>query len=201
MNGAVGSVLISPQTILTVRSGSGNGGTDEDSGRDLLDCPPSEQPLHPSASVRATEYAEEVAPTRCSLLSCWLDMRHSCRVLVAILVLAGLLPTAFGRTNIVCLEASGRVSFGCNDIVPDEVAVRLAVRIPILGFGSEACGFCHGFAIGQAVTHSNQDLVHAVGMITAPYHLALSQPTSMIQHQSFPVPILDSSGSSSPLKC
>lgn len=128
-------------------------------------------------------------------------MRHSCRILAAILVLAGLLPSAFARASVVCIEASGRVSFGCNDIVPDEVAVRLEASIPILGFGSQACGFCHDFAIGQAVTHSNQDLARPVEMIAPVCPLVLPQSASMVQHQSFPVPVLDSSGSTSPLKC
>ena len=128
-------------------------------------------------------------------------MRRSCRILVAVFVLAGLLPTAFRRPNIVCVEASGRVSFGCNDVVPDEVAVRLAVPIPIFAFGSQACGFCHDFAIGQAVTHSNQDLAPPIGIIGAAYELVLLRPASIVQHQSSPVPILDSSGDSSPLKC
>lgn len=126
-------------------------------------------------------------------------MRRSCRILVAIFVLAGLLPTAFGRPNIVCIEASGRVSFGCKDVIPDEVAIRLAV--PISGFGSQACGFCHDFGIGQATTHAHQDLAPPVGIIRAAYELILSRPASMVQHQSFRVPILDSSGSNSPLKC
>ena len=126
-------------------------------------------------------------------------MRHSVRILVGVVVLAGLLPTAFGRPNIVCIEASGRVSFGCNDVIPDEVAVRFAA--PTFGFGSQACGFCHDFAIGQVVTHSNQDLAPPVGIIRAAYELILLRPASMVQHQSFPVPILDSSGGSSPLKC
>ena len=128
-------------------------------------------------------------------------MRRSCRILVAVFVLAGLLPTAFGRPNIVCIEASGRVTFGCNDVVPDEVAARLAVPMPIFGFGSQACGFCHDFAIGQAIAHSNQDLAPTVGIIRAAQQVVLLRHASMVQHQSFPVPILDSSGGNSPLKC
>ena len=126
-------------------------------------------------------------------------MHHSCRILVAVLVLAGILPTALGRPSIVCVEATGRVSLGCNDVVPDEIAVRMAG--PIFGFGSQACDFCHDFAIGQAVTHSNQEFVRPVGMTRTAYEQALPNPISVVQHQSFPVPILDSSGSSSPLKC
>lgn len=55
VKGVAGSVLISPQTILTVRSGSDNRRTGEDSGRTLLDCPHSSFSTR-LASVRATEY-------------------------------------------------------------------------------------------------------------------------------------------------
>lgn len=121
------------------------------------------------------------------------------RIFAAILVLTALLPTTFGRVNVICVESSGRISFGCDDIVPDELRVGSG-SVPLqLGSSSQDCGFCHDYIVGQAVTqsvHISASPVLVIGQLDV-----LSHPISADQEESKPVPILDSSGSISPLKC
>ena len=124
-------------------------------------------------------------------------MIGSLRILAAALVLTALVPTILGRPNLICAESSGRTSYGCNDLVPDEVAARLALPIS-LGLCSQNCGFCHDYIIGQAVTQSFQNSSLPVAL-TGAHRLVL--PLSMLRTQSFPVAAVDSSGSISPLKC
>jgi hypothetical protein len=126
-------------------------------------------------------------------------MTHSLRILAAVLVLTGFVPTILGRPNLICVESSGRTSYGCNDLVPDELSARLALPVS-LGVCSEDCGFCHDYTIGQAVTQSLQTLALPVPLIEM-HRLALPRFVAMLQIQSFLVPPVDSSGSISPLKC
>ena len=126
-------------------------------------------------------------------------MTHCLRILAAVLVLTALVPTILGRPNLICIESSGRTSYGCNDLVPDEVSARLALPVT-LGACSQDCGFCHDYTIGQAVTQSRQTLVLPVALIGV-HGLVLPQRVSILQIQAFPVPPVDSSGSISPLKC
>lgn len=121
------------------------------------------------------------------------------RILVTVLVLGALMPNAFGRPNIICVESSGRVSYGCNDLVPDEVNLQLASPVSF-GVGSQDCGFCHDYTIGQAITQSFQTLVLPVALVGVPA-LVLPRRMPNLQTQSFPVAIVDSSGSIPPLKC
>ena len=120
------------------------------------------------------------------------------RILAAVLALTGV-STTLGRTNIICVESSGRISYGCNDLVPDEMSVRLAVPVT-LGACSQDCGFCHDYTIGQTVTQSFQTLALPVALIGA-HRFVLPQSVSMLQTKSSPVALFDSSGSISPLKC
>ena len=126
-------------------------------------------------------------------------MMHSVRILAAILVLTALVPTIAGQPNLICVESSGRTSYGCNDLIPDEVSARLASPVT-LGTCSQDCGFCHDYALGQTVTQSFQTLTLSVALIEV---LRLISPlrVSMLQAQSFCIGIVDSSGSVSPLKC
>jgi hypothetical protein len=121
------------------------------------------------------------------------------RILAAVLVLSALMPNAFGRPNVICIESSGRISYSCNDLVPDELNVHHTLPAS-LGVGSEDCGFCHDYTIGQAVTQSFQTLALPVALIEV-HRLDLPQRLSMLQTHSSPVAIVDSSGSISPLKC
>lgn len=119
------------------------------------------------------------------------------RILAAVLVLSALMPNAFGRPNIICVEASGRISYGCNDLVPDEVNVHHALPVS-LGVGSQDCGFCHDDTIGQAITQSFQILALPVALI---HRLVVPQRLSLLQTQTSPVGLVDSSGCILPLKC
>ena len=132
-------------------------------------------------------YLADIAMSRC-----W-------RILATVLVLAALMPNAFGRPNIVCVESSGRISYSCNDLIPDEVSVRLALPIS-LGVSSQDCGFCHDYTVGQTVTQSFQSLALPPALIAA-HRLVLPQRVSMLQPQSFTVSFVDTSGSISVLMC
>ena len=126
-------------------------------------------------------------------------MKRSCRIFAAILVLTGLVPTAFGRSNIICVEASGRISYGCNDVVPDEM--RANPTIPVqFGFSSEDCGFCRDYTVGQTLTQPFTHLAPPVP-VTASDEIVLRQSHSSVQNALLSVPVIDSSGSISPLKC
>lgn len=126
-------------------------------------------------------------------------MNRSCRIFAAVLVLTTLVPTAFGRTNIICVESSGRISYGCNDVVPDEVSAGLTTPAE-LGLSSQDCGFCHDYTVGQAVTQSFQDLALPVPVI-GQHEVVFSQRVFTFLNESQPVAVLDSSGTISPLKC
>jgi hypothetical protein len=126
-------------------------------------------------------------------------MSHFCRVLAAALALITLAPTVFGQPSLICVESSGRISYGCNDVVPDDIAARLAVPTH-LGLSSEDCGFCHDYAVGQAVTQSFHDSALPVPVIGL-HQEVFSLRISTLLNESQPVPLLDSSGSISPLKC
>jgi hypothetical protein len=126
-------------------------------------------------------------------------MRSSCRIVAAVWVLIALAPSAFAQPNVICVESSGRISYSCNDVVPDDVAARFAVPTH-LGLSSEDCGFCHDYAVGQAVTQSFQDLVLPVPLI-GPHQEAFFQRVSALLNESQAVAFLDSSGIISPLKC
>jgi hypothetical protein len=126
-------------------------------------------------------------------------MTPSLRIFAAVLVLTVLVPTTLGRPNIICVEPSGRTSYGCNDLIPDELSARLALPVT-LGLSSQDCGFCHDYTIGQALTQSFQTLALPVALIGL-HRLVLPQRVSMLQAESFLVAIVDSSGSISPLKC
>ena len=121
------------------------------------------------------------------------------RILAAVSVLTALMPNAFGRPNLICVESSGRTSYGCNDLVPDEVSARLASPIT-LGLCSQDCGFCHDYTLGQSVTQCFQTLALPVALTGVP-QLVVPLRVSMLQAHSFRVLIVDSSGSILPLKC
>lgn len=126
-------------------------------------------------------------------------MTRYLRILTAVLVLTALAPTILGRPDPICVEASGKVSYGCNDLVPDDINVHLALPAT-LGTFLQECGFCHDYAIGQTVTQSFHTLALPVALVGV-YPLVLPERLSMLPTQSFPVAITDSSGSKSPLKC
>lgn len=126
-------------------------------------------------------------------------MNRSRRIFAAILVLTALVPTAFGRSNIICIESSGRISYGCNDVVPDEMRANPAIPVP-RGFSSEDCGFCHDYTVGQTLTQPFEHLVPPLP-VTALHEIVLPQSHSSLRAALLPVPVIDSSGSISPLKC
>lgn len=126
-------------------------------------------------------------------------MNRSCRIFAAILVLTALVPTAFGRSNIICVESSGRISYGCNDVVPDEMRANPAIPVQF-GFSSEDCGFCHDYTVGQTVTQPFEHLLPPFP-VTGLHEIALRPSHSSIQDALLPVPVIDSSGRISPLKC
>ena len=126
-------------------------------------------------------------------------MRSSRRIVAAVWVLIALAPSAFAQPNVVCVESSGQVSYGCNDVVPDEMRVNPAVPVQY-GFSSENCGLCHDYTVGQALT---QLLVHSVPTlpVTPAHETLLRQYHSPVLNAILPVPAIDSSGGISPLKC
>ena len=126
-------------------------------------------------------------------------MKRASNILAAVLALITLVPTAFGRPNVVCVESSGRTSFGCADVLPDDMVARVAVpsqfSLPVQG-----CGFCHDFNFGNAVSHSFQDLA-LPSLVTDPHHGVPSRVVENLQGALQPVALLDSSGRVSLLKC
>jgi hypothetical protein len=120
------------------------------------------------------------------------------RILGAVLALYTLLPSVLGRPNIICVESSGRVSYGCDDLVPDELAARFGVPASA-GLSAQDCGFCHDFVVGQVIAHSIYILAAPIRAIDS-HLLALVQHNSITSDLSFPVSIIDSSGNP-PLKC
>lgn len=125
-------------------------------------------------------------------------MKISIRILGAVLALCTLLPSALGRPNIICVESSGRVSFGCDDLIPDELAAQFEGPASA-GISSQDCGFCHDFVVGQATAHSIDVLAAPIRAINR-HLLVLVQFNSITSALSFPVSIIDSSGNL-PLKC
>jgi hypothetical protein len=111
---------------------------------------------------------------------------------------ATLLATAFGRANIICVESSGRVSYGCEDVIPDELVVRASAPLQ-LGISTQECGFCHDYTVGHATTHSIEPFA-APGLAAVFQVLSFAQYNSIAHDLSFSVPIFDSSGNP-PLKC
>jgi hypothetical protein len=143
-------------------------------------------------------------PKIASLGALWyvaeIEMRRSGRIFAAILVLAALVPTAFGgRANLICIESSGRISFGCNDVVPDEIAAQFTGPTQ-LGLSSDDCGFCHDYTVGQAVTQSILDLALPAPVVGL-HQQGFAQHSSALLIESHTVAILDSSGNVAPLKC
>lgn len=126
-------------------------------------------------------------------------MRSSRRIVAAVWVLIALAPSAFAQPNVICVESSGQISYGCNDVVPDEVRGNLAVPAQF-GFFSEDCGFCHDYTAGQTVTQSLQHLVLPL-KVTVVHQIALQHIHSSVKNALLPVPTIDSSGNISPLKC
>lgn len=126
-------------------------------------------------------------------------MRSSRRIVAAVWVLIALAPSAFAQPNVICVESSGRISYGCNDVVPDEIRVKLAIPAEC-GFSSEDCGFCHDHTVGQTLTQPLEHLVPPLP-VTAAHEIVLRQAYSSVQNALFPVPFIDSSGAISPLKC
>jgi len=48
------------------------------------------------------------------------------------------------RINVVCIEDSGRISYGCQDVIPDEISLRTSAPVSVsLGISPLNCGFCH----------------------------------------------------------
>jgi hypothetical protein len=126
-------------------------------------------------------------------------MNRFWRIFATVLVLSALVQTSFGGSNLVCVESSGRVSYGCNDVVLDEMLVRFAVPLQF-GLSSQDCGFCHDYTVGQAVTQSFQDSA-LPGPVIGLHREGFSQRVFAFLYESRPVALLDSSGSISPLKC
>jgi hypothetical protein len=121
------------------------------------------------------------------------------RIFAALLVLIALVSTAFGRANVICVESSGRISFGCDDLVPDELRAGLSTPFE-LGLSSQDCGFCHDYVVGQAIAPSVQHFALAVPLV-GQREMVFSHFIRTLRNESQPVPVLDSSGSISPLKC
>ena len=126
-------------------------------------------------------------------------MNRFWRIFAAVLVLTALVSTAFGRANVICIESSGRVSYGCDDVIPDEVSAGLARPVE-LGLSSQDCGFCRDYVVGQAVTQSFQDSALPVPLI-GQLELVFSQRVPTLGNESQSVAVLDTSGGVSPLKC
>lgn len=121
------------------------------------------------------------------------------RILAAVLALTGVVSTTLGRANIICVESSGRISYGCNDLFPDEMIARLALPVTQAA-SSQDCEFCQDYVVGQAVTQSFHTLALPLALVGV-CPLVLPQHVSILQAQSSPVAFLDTSGCVSPLKC
>jgi len=128
-----------------------------------------------------------------------IDMRSSRRIVVAVWILIVLAPSAFTQPNVICVESSGRISYGCNDVVPDDMRVSLAVPVQF-GFSSQDCGSCHDYTVGKTVTQAFQNWVPTLPL-TPLHELGLLSYYSPFQNGLLSVPVIDSSGGISPLKC
>lgn len=128
-----------------------------------------------------------------------IDMRSSRRIVVAVWVLIAFAPSAFTQSNVICVESSGRIGFGCNDLVSDEMGVNLAVPVQV-GFPSQDCGFCHDYTVGETVMQAFQNSVPTLP-VTPAHEIVLRPYHSPVLNVLLPVPATDSSGSILPLKC
>ena len=126
-------------------------------------------------------------------------MNRTSNILAAVLALVTLVPTAFGRPNVICVESSGRTGFGCEDLLPDDVVVSSAV-LPHLGLCLQGCGFCHDFNVGNAISHSFQDSALPLPVIGL-HQVLCSRVVDRPQEAPQPGALLDSSGGISLLKC
>jgi hypothetical protein len=126
-------------------------------------------------------------------------MRSSRRIVAAVWVLIALAPSAFSQPNVICVESSGRISYGCNDVVPDEMRVNLAVPVQF-GFSFEDCGLCHDYTVGQTVTQAFQNWVPTLP-VTPVREIGLRPYHSPVENGLLSVPVIASSGGVSPLKC
>ena len=145
--------------------------------------------------------ADHVLSTRCSRL--WYvaetGMKRASNILAAVLALVTLAPTAFGQSNLICVESSGRISFGCDDVLPDDMVARTAVP-PHFGVSLQGCGFCHDFSLGKAVSHSFQDSAFSPPVIGL-HQVMPSRVVANLRDVPRPVAFLDTSGGISQLKC
>lgn len=126
-------------------------------------------------------------------------MKRASNILAVVLALVTLVPSAFGRLNVICVESSGRTSFGCADVLPDDMVARVAVPSQF-GLPLQGCGFCHDFNLGNAVSHSFQDLGLPIPSIN-PHQGVPSRVVGHLRVVLQPVAFLDSSGRVSLLKC
>jgi hypothetical protein len=121
------------------------------------------------------------------------------RILAAVLTMMTLVPAAFGHDNVICVESSGRVSYGCEDVVPDEMAASVEVGFQA-GLFSEDCGPCHDFTVGQAIPQSAELSVVPTPVIESWHVVPIGSciaPCGLL----LPVSAIDSSGSLPPQKC
>jgi hypothetical protein len=121
------------------------------------------------------------------------------RILAAVLTMMTLVSAAFGHDNVICVESSGRVSYGCEDVVPDEMAASVEVGFQA-GLFSEDCGPCHDFTVGQAVPQSS-DLSTVPIPVIESWHVVPSCSGIASCGLLLPKPPIDTSGSIPPLRC
>ena len=126
-------------------------------------------------------------------------MKRASNILAAVLALITLVPTAFGRPNVICVEYSGRTSFGCEDLLPDDMVARIAVP-PHFGLSLQGCGFCHDFNVGNTLSHSFQDSALSPPVIDL-HQVLCSRVVDSPQEVPQLVALVDSSGGISLLKC
>ena len=121
------------------------------------------------------------------------------RIVATMLVLVGLVSTSVSCTNVICLELSGRIGYGCDDVVPDDMLVKLGTAVQF-GFPSQDCGTCHDYAVGQAVSQPSQDSALPVPLIGL-HQVVPSRLVANLRDVPRPIALLDSSGGNSLLKC
>lgn len=126
-------------------------------------------------------------------------MKRASNILAAVLALITLVPPAFGRPNVICVESSGRTSFGCDDVLPDDMVARTAVP-PHFGVSLQGCGFCHDFSLGKAVSLSFQGSPFSLPVIGL-HQVMPSRVVANLRDVPQPVAFLDTSGGISLLKC
>ena len=127
-------------------------------------------------------------------------MKRASNILAAVLALITLVPTAFGRPDVLCVESSGRTSFGCADLLPDDMVVPHIANPPHFGLSLQGCGFCHDFNVATAVSHSFQDLALPTPVMDL-LQVVPSRVVDNFREVRQPVTLLDSSGGRSLLKC